>query len=154
MINAFVKDAASFVAMMRIDDTDLISRIVWDPETPDYIFVSEQFYLVKQIYEEYIRYLQKFPDSIWIGIYRECLMPDLNLFDYVICFDSNGLGDRVSRIPMIMCFGDSIFTLNNEMTMDEARSLYREKRFCNFMYGNGNAHLMRDRIFYKISEYK
>ena len=154
MINAFVNDLASFASAMKIDNPELLSRMIWDPETPDYIFVSEEVYLVKQIYEEFLEYLERCPDSIRIGVYTEAIMPDLNLFDYAICFDYNSFGDRISRIPMLVHYSSSLLSLKNELTAEEAHELYHTKRFCNFMYSNKDAHPMRDKLFYKLSEYK
>ncbi len=128
-------------------------HFVWDDKNPDYIIASEWVYYESEFFNKFLS-LQK-PNVINIFFAGECLEPDLNIFDYAIVFDKNlKYEDRVSRIPTLQFFdryiNDSFFE-----TVEAPKELLKQKKyFCNFIYSNGNAHPNRDKLFYKISEYK
>lgn len=128
-------------------------HFVWDDKNPDYVIASEWVYYESEFFNKFLS-LQK-PHVINIFFAGECLEPDLNIFDYAIVFDKNlKYEDRVSRIPTLQFFGkyvnDSFFE-----TVENPKELLKHKTgFCNFIYSNGKAHPNRDKLFYKISEYK
>ncbi len=158
MVDPYVNSINSMASRLFIDNPSLISNMVWDPEDPDYVFVSECIYGYKDNYLDYLRLVKKNrgkeDPAIFIMADFECLMPDLNMFDYAICFDDRSMSDRVTRIPLIIFFGKSIFNLSNSLSLEDAHREYNSRRFCNFMYSNGDGHPMRERLYHKISEYK
>ena len=155
MIHSYVHDVDSLVSSLRILDASLCEELVWDPEDPEYVFVSEQIIVFENSYRDYLRLLKKCGDkSVWIGVFNECLIPDLNMFDYAICFDKKIRGERIGGMPLFLLFGESVFSVSNNLSVEDAHSLFREKSFCEFMYSNGGAHPMRDELFNALSGYK
>lgn len=128
-------------------------HFVWDDKNPDYIIASEWVYYETEFFNKFLA-LQK-PNVINIFFAGECLEPDLNIFDYAIVFDKNlKFEDRISRIPTLQFFGRYIDDVFFETVENPQELLNHKKGFCNFIYSNGNAHPNRDKLFYKISEYK
>ena len=85
----------------------------------------------------------------------ECLSPDLNLFDYAIVFDNKlRLNDRISKIPAKDFFACRLTEEFGKTLENPQEELSHKTKFCNFIYSNGKAHPNRDKLFYKISEYK
>lgn len=151
-----------FIKLLDIADLPIAERIVVDNENPDYLLASDKIYSVKE-YEAPFRKLienQKDSSPIRIAFFREALAPDLNIFDYAVCWNWNlSYGDRVARIPPHYLIGDNYTVMpavTNDFTYDEARKSLQQgkKRFCNFLYTNQYAHPIRDKIFYEISNYK
>lgn len=118
-------------------------------DQPDYV-------ISKESRNFYASCMMRYPEArIRILFAGEAFVPDFNLFDYAISFD-----------PMI--FGDRHFRLNThnffsfDPTLDELSKngewveqvLGSERRFCNFVYSNGESNLMRRRMFEKLSAYK
>ncbi len=121
----------------------------------DYFICNESIYRCK---EDFFELLNLKPEVIRIIFCWEALYPDLNLFDYAVCYDSFDS----SRILALPVFDDRIGQLYN--TVDELdlskngkkpEDILKEKtKFCNFIYGNSVSHPTRDALFYKLSEYK
>lgn len=157
MIHSWVNNLSEMISYLKIDDQDTISKMTWDAESPDYIFVTEQIYMWKEQLDDYmrLRMSDKSDNAVWIMMCGEAVYPDFNLFDYAICFDNSISEERVGRIPLIAFFGSSIQAINEVPSYDLAEMFYSQKtKFCNFMYSNGNSHPMRDTLFHEISKYQ
>lgn len=142
-----------FLEYLSIDDPEICEQLVWSPEKPDYLFVSEHIYKNEQCFREFCRY-RKDKNSIKVFHAGECVAPDLNLFDYAIVFDRDlRYEDRVVHQPMSLFFKKGS-KVNEITTKEEARALLPVRGFCNFIYSNALAHEMRDRLFYEIAQYK
>lgn len=128
-------------------------ELIWDCKEPDYLLATEHIYYYPKCMNEFKKLYSKTKITIfWAG---ECIFPDMNMFDYAICWDTSlSLGDRICRItPEIF----NVFKTNYHTieTLDEAKNLLKEKKkFCNFIYSNPDAHPMRDTIFERLSQYK
>lgn len=158
MIHSWIHNVNEMALKLCIDDPELVSHMIWDPDDPQYIFVSEQIFLYQDKLDDYVRLFRKSEKEsdarIFIMVDHECLMPDLNLFDYAICFDNRIKSDRIGRIPLLMFFNSSIVNINNDLTLEDAHALYHVKEYCNFMYTNPHAPSIRDNLYYKLNEYK
>jgi hypothetical protein len=146
-------DVNSLLRYLHIDD---MYDLVWDAESPEILFVSEWIYYKRDCFEQF-RALFKVA-KVKILLAFEAISPDWNLFDYAVGFDDHlQYGDRFIRImsPFDM-FNGFVSVRENEIhSMEQAKAeLARKNRFCNFLYSNPNAHVMRDRLFYEISKYK
>lgn len=129
-------------------------NFIWDPVDPDYVFVSEHIYLKKEYYKKFLKLYNN--KRVFIFFAGECIAPDLNMFDYAVVFNRKlKCDDRIARIPAMFFHQKGERILRNTLSIEAARKeLVNKTGFCNFLYSNGNAHPMRDRIFYKINEYK
>lgn len=126
-------------------------NVIENYENYDYFFCDDTLYYdVKNMYE--ILNIPK--DKIKIMIALEAFFPDLNLFDYAITFcNSFSCDDRVIHIPYL----EYLTYIGYKCVLDriDAPKAYRQKdKFCNFIYGNSNGHIMREKLFYAISKYK
>ncbi len=128
-------------------------NFIWDDEHPEYIISTEIIYYD----DKYARLFKKFHRDDTINIFwtGESISPDLNIFDYAVVFDRNlNDGDRVFRIPSIFRYKEP-FTEKIPYTGLSTKELLDSKfRFCNFIYSNPKAHENRDKLFYKLCEYK
>ena len=128
-------------------------RFVPDSESPDYIFCTEQIWTETSARKKFLELWS--PSRIVIYFAGECIFPDMNLFDYAICFDRDlHLGDRCIRIPTIYFYKDDIFADLAVPFADSEFELSRKTRFCNFIYSNPQAAPRRDAIFHALSSYK
>lgn len=121
----------------------------------DYFFCNENIYHDKKIYQESIN---QAPNTIRIFTCDEAIYPDLNLFDYAVCFDDFDK-DRIIKYPLKMFlndqFNESQLILEYSKQNINGKDILREKtKFCNFIYSNPHAHPMRDNLFYTLSKYK
>ncbi|MBQ7561137.1 MAG: hypothetical protein IJS99_04815 [Synergistaceae bacterium] len=155
-----VHDTDSLLTMLCIKDIKIADRIVLDNETPDYVIVSDRIYF-KPEYEKSLRKIltDNNHKPILIGFMREAISPDLNIFDYAICWNWKfSYRDRVARIPPHIFVGDSkviMPEMTNNLTQSEAKNLLgSKKRFCNFIYSNASADSIRKKIFDILSQYK
>lgn len=144
---------ASFFSIFCLSELQSEYEFIWDCKEPDYLIATEHIYYDPKCKKEFKKLYTKAKITIfWAG---ECIFPDMNMFDYAVCWDTSfSLNDRICRItPEIF----NIFKTNYHTieTLDEAKNLLKEKNgFCNFIYSNPNAHPMRDRIFKRLSQYK
>lgn len=86
-------------------------------------------------------------DKITIFYPGEAIFPDFNYFDYAIGFDQFSLNDRYFRfLPLANTLqrGKSIKIMENPF----------DRKFCNFIYANPNAHKNRDFFFNLLNNYK
>lgn len=128
-------------------DTYLINQILrkyYDLEIsdkPDYVFCS--------LYSnEFLKY-----DGIRIFYTGENIVPDFNLFDYCIGFDEIVFGDRYLRVPNYIMnpkyANDLELMCKKHLTENNT-----DRKFCGFVCSNGNADLMRNKIYEEVSKYK
>ena len=86
--------------------------------------------------------------------------PDLNLFDYAIWHVNHyAVEDRIIYEPLIWTevgyMLDHVEDIDHTKGRGSLEEIISEKKyFCNFMYSNPKAHMMRDRLFHEISKYK
>ncbi len=158
MVHSWVHNVSELSNMLCLHNSELVSCMKWDPDDPQYIFISEQIYMFDESYKEFIRLVNLSKNTntprVFIMTSFECLLPDLNLFDYAICFDTRIKNERIGRIPPLYFYSNSIFNLHNNLTVQEAHDLYHAKEYCNFMYSNKHAHIMRDQLFFQLNKYK
>ena len=136
---------------------ELNSDLEWDGDSPDILFGSEWIYYDKTCYKEFCRLWPKAKIRVFLAF--EAITPDMNLFDYAVGFNNHFQldGDRFFRIMSpVHFFAGFIPTYENDIqNEDEARTCLDAKTgFCNFLYTNGHAHPMRDRLFFELSKYK
>lgn len=150
-----IRDMDSLISYLGVSNKSILNTFLWDPINPSYIFVSEHIYLSIKYFNEFKRFSER-NDIIKIYLAGECIAPDLNLFDYAIVFDRELSDmDRIYRFPPSVLHKRSIIKPVNEITLNQAKKLINSKlKFCCFIYSNGNAHPMRDYLFYEISKYK
>lgn len=83
----------------------------------------------------------------------EAETPDFNLFDFAIGFDPLDFGDRYVRPHPLHRF--QVYThLARECLPRELDSVVDRQNFCDFIYSNGSAHPMRDRVFKELQKKK
>lgn len=109
-------------------------------DDPDYLFFSV-------FSDENLMY-----DCVKIFYTGENLCPDFNLCDYAIGFEYLNFQDRYFRLPYYMR-NEKICRLMERKDKDCEDAL-TERKFCNFIYSNGNADTIRKMFFEKLSEYK
>lgn len=151
-----VKNLSDMVNYFRFWNEEIISNMVWNPDNPEYVFVSEHIYNCKKYYDVFKHYYKK-ENRIFIFYAEEAVYPDLNIFDYVICMSKDLVcGDRVSYIPEeFFCFRTNVIG-QNELSITENRIGVDigKRRFCNFIYSNPLANPMRDQFFLQLCKYK
>lgn len=124
---------------------------VWDEKNPDYVIYSPWVYVKRELFKELIEFHKR--GAICICYSSEAVFPDMNLCDYAVVFDRDtAVSDRIIRIPTILHYGKIEQLLKVRENADDI--LQKKDSFCNFIYSNGNAHPMRDSLYYEISKYK
>jgi len=136
---------------------NILSEMSWDSIEPEYVIVTEHLYKDKDVFKKFKKLYN--PDRIFIFHAGEAISPDLNIFDYAIVFDRNLKNDsRIVRIPPMIFYERSMLPecKKNNLTILQAQKRLESAglKFCNFIYSNPFAHPMRDKLFYKLSEYK
>lgn len=130
-------------------------KFVYDSVAPDYLLAPFNYCINKNIFFAFINMLKKNPNAITIGHTTEAFYPDLNLFDYAICFDKNHkIEDRILTMPLLKSFYNSNIENYNKYREISENFLKSPKKFCNFIYSNPIAHPKRDCLFYLINKYK
>lgn len=127
-------------------------EIIEDSKNPEYIIVGYDALTIEKNYRYTIDYLVKNKNAITIFYTGESILPDFNLFDYILGRDNILFGDRFIRYLYNVNFEDNS---TKGKTYKEAKELLEQKKyFCNFIYSHGNGHALRDIIFDKLSVYK
>jgi len=73
---------------------------VWDEWHPQYIIATEKIYRDTKCYKKFHMLVRDNSDSIFIFWAGECVTPDMNIFDYAICYnDDIKMSDRIIRHP-------------------------------------------------------
>ena len=161
-----MKKIQVFMFHPRIHDTVTLTQYLhipssaeyeleWNENEPDYLIASEYIWIYPIIWKKFLKIYNKARIHIYFA--GECAIPDLNIFDYVVCFDKHlRYDDRVCRIPTRIMFDEMIFdyfnSINNSILAHE--KLHEKTEFCNYMYSNKYGHKKRTEIFYKINQYK
>lgn len=152
-LHPLVTDVKSLLRYLRLDSP---VDLAWDPQSPDILFASEWVYYKKDYFEQFRTLFNV--AKIKVLIAYEAISPDWNLFDYAIGFDDRLFNDdRFIRVisPFDLYNGFVTERKNNIESIEQAKTVLSTKTgFCNFLYSNPQAHPMRDRLFYGISEYK
>ncbi len=128
-------------------------HFIWDDEHPDYIIVSEMVYYQ----DKYAMLFKGLMSDTTVNIFctGENISPDLNVFDYAIVFDRNLCdGDRIFRIPSMAKYATPLLNDTFVKGLNAKELLESKSKFCNFIYSNPEAHENRDKLFYKLCEYK
>ena len=128
--------------------------LTWDENSPDILFVSESILTDHSMLEQF----KKLYSSAAICVFApgECILPDLNIFDYGIGYARQGNDDRIIRRPNRRFHSTFISKWENPVKdASMARKLLEGKKgFCNFIYSNPNGHINRQLIFEMLSKYK
>ena len=146
-----VSDVPSMLKYLNIEDIGIAKNLVWDPENPEYVFMSELIYTY-----EGIKLLRKYAlkNAILIFFAEEAVYPDMNIFDYAVVVNRElTVSDRVARIPPSIYWKTDKSLEENTLTQEQAKLLLKErKRFCNFIFSHPSPE--RDEIFHVLSKYK
>lgn len=113
------------------------------------VFSEEPEYLIYSVFgDEHLQY--NCVKIFWTG---ENIVPDFNLCDYAIGFEYMEYGDRYIRVPnYFSAYYDDIRRRMEDKHHMDCRP--EDRKFCSFVYSNGKADEMRDKIFYALSRYK
>lgn len=112
-------------------------------DEPDYLFFSVHG-------NEHLKY-----QCIKIFYTGENLCPDFNLCDYAIGFEYIDYQDRYLRLPNYYnpkYYND--FKLMEQKFKFKKADLNKKEGFCSFVYSNGNADIIREKIFDMLNNYK
>ena len=124
----------------------------------DYLFTLQDY--INLDLKHMLEFLEMRKDSIAICFAGEAIYPDYNIFDYAIIIQNTDLrcDDRTLYLPFLHYSSNCINQFDEtrlDATKDNPISILKGKsKFCNFIYGNSNAHPKRDEIFHALSEYK
>lgn len=137
-------------AKTKLEDLE----IVWDEECPDILFATEQIYSDAKKWKQFMRLYKDARVTVFYTI--EALSVDFNLFDIGFCYDNTIESERYCQVlPPEDYYLGFIKKNENDITdISQAALLLKEKKFCNFLYSNWNAHPFRDKLFYALSDYK
>ena len=136
---------------LRFDAKSNGFNFIWDADYPDYVLATNIIYTDRRLFKRLIRYKES--GAIIVFFTGECLSPDLNIFDYAIVFDRHlKCDDRIARLSARRYFDVSFFDEYLNMAPDK-EMIAKKPLFCNFLYSH-QGHPNRDKLFYKISEYK
>lgn len=131
----------------------ITEKIIWDSNSPEFIFVSERIYTDINEWELFKKMYN--PQRIFIFVSGECMTPDLNIFDYAIVFDRKLKDlDRICRIPTNYIRHRSLIKKVNDMSFENALSRVKELDFCSFIYSNPKADQIREDVFWGLMNYK
>ena len=147
---------AGFADILLLSEEDIARYdLVWDDNDPEILFVSETILYDHVMLEQFKKLYSK--ASVCIFAPGECILPDLNVFDYGIGY---GIGsndtDRIVRRPNRRFLSSFLNKTENPIKdISQAKELLKKKEgYCNFIYSNPDGHKNRKLIFDKMSEYK
>lgn len=92
-------------------------------------------------------YIAETRNKISIFIPGEAIFPDFNFFDYALGFDEFNYDDRYFRYLLLS------ITMQRGKFVEKVSDPFSRK-FCNFIYGNPDAHPNRDLFFHLLNNYK
>lgn len=113
-------------------------------DTPDYVISS--------VYsKDFMKY-----ECVRILYTGENICPDFNLFDYAIGFEHLDFGDRYLRFPNYLMnpLYENDINLMLSKHLVTLEGINDKTEFCDFVYSNQNADPIREKMFYKLNEYK
>lgn len=156
MIDPNVHNAKELYAALQLDDCkELAYEFIWDVDNPQFIIVTNRIYMDSDIRKKFEQMHNNHVISIFIAC--ECMVPDLNLFDYSICFDDSvGTGRVISHVHRNF-YRAYLSKKQNDFVLNRAlakKALLGKTGFCNFIYSNPKGHESREKIFYALNEYK
>lgn len=129
---------------------------VWTDNKPDYLIVSEVIYSSRSSFKLYKKICKHAKILIFIG--AEALIPDLNIFDYAVTYDSRiNHSDRIVQLPsrtLNRIKDNPQFENNVSQDSDVDRVFVGKTKFMNFIYSNGFAHPFRDNFFKAMNSIK
>ncbi len=148
------RDVDSFKRYLYIDSQLDNVNLIWDCESPDILFSTEHIYSNKRFWNQFKQLSQKAKVNIFYSL--EAATIDFNIFDIGITWDNSITGPRHCQVLPTEDIATRFITKkeNEIRTAEEARKLLDGRKFCNFLYSNGVAHPMRDKLFYELSKYK
>lgn len=94
----------------------------------------------------------KYEDSIRIFWTGENVIPDFNICDYAIGFAKIEFEDRYKRVPLYYFYKEDY--KKAMVKNDYVDTSLLNRKFCNYIYSNGNADPSRDYFFKELSKYK
>ena len=151
-----VNNAQDLYDMFGMHLDDLEYEFIWNDENPEYLVASSVLYEDWKVWEAFKRLYSRAKVCIFHS--GECEAPDLNIFDYAICYNAHlQEDDRIFRLPTRFFHQDKIFRMKNELENQPKKAckeLLRKKMFCNFIYSNANGAEERTEIFKAVSLYK
>ena len=109
---------------------------------PDFVIHSVYGY-------NYLKY-----KSIRILFTGESNTPDFNLSDYGMGFDWITFDDRYLRLPLYFVRNNSEYYKNCLIPFNYNIADIKNRKFCNFIYSNGNADKKRADFYHELSKYK
>ena len=143
-----------FLSITRIKDPEIINTLVRDDDDPEIVVASDKCFNSWEGYQLLKKYMLDGRDRIFIFFCRECLEPDLTVFDYATTWNRKHIysGRMIHNVPAI--WNDRTDSLRiNDLTREEAVKLLRDnKGFCNFIYSH--AADARDKFYHMLSGYK
>lgn len=156
MIHPKVHSAKELYSALQLENIDELEyEFIWDADNPQFIVVTDLIYTNAMIRREFSRMYNNHVVTIFRA--SECVAPDLNLFDYAICFDDSiGEGRVISHVQRDF-YQEYIIKRENEFEYNIAlakEALLNKTGFCNFIYSNPNGHKNRENIFHALNEYK
>ena len=154
-IHRFISGLDDFLRVIQMPN--VVGSLEWNENSPDILFATEWIYYDKICYKEFCKLWPKAKLRVFLAF--EAIYPDMNLFDYAVGFNNhlNIENDRFIRLMSpLHFFSGFISSYENEVkTIEDAKRCLNSKTgFCNFLYSNGHAHPMRDRLFFELSKYK
>lgn len=157
-LHPWISNVQQFISHYRFEPLLDNFDFVWDSKEMDFLFVSEEIYTDKNILEEFLRlwHPEKNESRIFIQYLEETIKPDLNLFDYGVCYDKQFdiCGRVIQILPANIWFsGFCPETFKRASSLEHARDILASKhKFCNFMYSHPSH--PRDKIFRTLVKYK
>lgn len=156
MVDPNIHNEMQLYAFLQLDNVeDLAYEFVWDERNPQFIVVTNRIYMDVEIRKRFEQLCNDGVISIFVAC--ECMAPDLNLFDYAICFDDSvGEGRVISHVHRDF-YCEYISKRKNDLAYDivsARKALLNKTGFCNFIYSNPKGHESREKIFYALNEYK
>lgn len=137
---------------LKYDEREYGFEFIYDEEKPEYIIVSEILYYYRECQNQFLNYFKNNP--IVIAFPTEFIVPDMNFIDYAIVWDRNlKMDDRIYRKPTMLYYENMKEWEDNKYQICRSE-IAQNKKFCNFIYSNGNAHPFRDQLFYELNHYK
>ena len=96
MLHKEINDIDSFKDYIIAKDYLDGINLVWDADSPDYLFATEQIYSEASMWELFKKLYPKCKLAVFYTI--EALSVDFNLFDFGFTYDDSILGERHCRV--------------------------------------------------------
>ncbi len=149
---SFIHPNRSFetmISMMNLHGSGLENSLERDDENPDYVIAANECFMSTKIYSVLKKYMQSGRNRIFIQLSRECVEPDLNVFDYATTWNRKHIysGRIIHNVPSVHGIPQ------NDLTRGEAAKILQDSPgFCNFIYSHPSP--VRDNFFRMLCEYK